>query len=218
MEGRSSSLRFRPKWVRVSAKGLLGPLPQPLFTQSSPVFGGAFAVLSASACTSEDHFREAQEVGPGLRVDVGNEIILSGRPKDNGPALLGRPWLVVLSGSREERTSSRFGVSGAVLLLERRPVPGTGGDTPSAHEVVRQIWVRQDRRQDKNDLKRISNYITHFGSVVGEQPWASAVAVRPVQQQHQTQVPFWPQLQETEFWPQTGQPQQWSTPRSPLVD
>ena len=38
-------------------------------------------------------------------------------------------------------------------------------------------------------------------------PWASAVAVRPVQQQHQTQVPFWPQLQGTEFWPQTGQPQ-----------
>ena len=30
-------------------------------------------------------------------------------------------------------------------------------------------------------------------------PWASAVAVRPVQQQHQTQVPFWPQLQGTEF-------------------
>ena len=26
-------------------------------------------------------------------------------------------------------------------------------------------------------------------------PWASAVAVRPVQQQHQTKVPFWPQLQ-----------------------
>ena len=47
-------------------------------------------------------------------------------------------------------------------------------------------------------------------------PWASAVAVRPVQQRHQTQVPFWPQLQGTEFWPQTGQPQQWSTPRSPL--
>ena len=48
-------------------------------------------------------------------------------------------------------------------------------------------------------------------------PWASAVAVRPVQQQqHQTQVPLWPQLQGTEFWPQTGQPQQWSTPRSPL--
>ena len=47
-------------------------------------------------------------------------------------------------------------------------------------------------------------------------PWASAVAVRPVQQQHQTQVPFWPQLQGTKFWPQTGQPQQWSTPRSPL--
>ena len=42
-------------------------------------------------------------------------------------------------------------------------------------------------------------------------PWASAVAVRPVQQQHQTQVPFWPQLQGTDFWPQ-----QWSTPRSPL--
>ena len=35
-------------------------------------------------------------------------------------------------------------------------------------------------------------------------PWASTVAVRPAQQQHQTQVPFWPQ------------PQQWSTPRSPL--
>ena len=47
-------------------------------------------------------------------------------------------------------------------------------------------------------------------------PWASAVAVRPVQQQHQTQVPFGPQLQGTEFWPQTGQPQQWSTPRSPF--
>ena len=48
-------------------------------------------------------------------------------------------------------------------------------------------------------------------------PWASAVFVRPVQQQqHQTQVPFWPQLQGTEFWPQTGQPQQRSTPRSPL--
>ena len=47
-------------------------------------------------------------------------------------------------------------------------------------------------------------------------PWASAVAVRPVQQQHLTQMPFWPQLQGTEFWPQTGQPQQWSTPRSPL--
>ena len=47
-------------------------------------------------------------------------------------------------------------------------------------------------------------------------PWASAVAVRPVQHQHQTQMPFWPQLQGTEFWPQTGQPQQWSTPRSPL--
>ena len=47
-------------------------------------------------------------------------------------------------------------------------------------------------------------------------PWASAVAVRPVQQQHQTQVPFWSQRQGTEFWPQTGQPQQWSTPRSPL--
>ena len=46
-------------------------------------------------------------------------------------------------------------------------------------------------------------------------PWASAVAVRPVQQ-HQTQVPFWSQLQGTEFWPHTGQPQQWSTPRSPL--
>ena len=47
--------------------------------------------------------------------------------------------------------------------------------------------------------------------------WASAVAVRLVQQQqHQTQVPFWPQLQVTDFWPQTGQPQQWSTPRSPL--
>ena len=30
-------------------------------------------------------------------------------------------------------------------------------------------------------------------------PWASAVAVRLVQQ-HQTQVPFWPQLQGTEFW------------------
>ena len=40
--------------------------------------------------------------------------------------------------------------------------------------------------------------------------------MRPVQQQHQTQVPFWSQIQETEFWPQTGQPQQWSTPRSPL--
>ena len=37
--------------------------------------------------------------------------------------------------------------------------------------------------------------------------WASAVAVRPVQQQHKTQVPFWPQLQGTEFWPQTGQSQ-----------
>ena len=47
-------------------------------------------------------------------------------------------------------------------------------------------------------------------------PWASAVAVRPVQQQHQMQVPFWPQLQGTEFWPQTGQSQQWPTPRSPL--
>ena len=46
--------------------------------------------------------------------------------------------------------------------------------------------------------------------------WTSAVAVRPVQQQHQTQMPFWPHLQGTEFWPQTGQPQQWSTPRSPL--
>ena len=46
-------------------------------------------------------------------------------------------------------------------------------------------------------------------------PWASAVAVRLVQQ-HQTQVPFWSQHQGTEFWPQTGQPQQWSTPRSPL--
>ena len=60
------------------------------------------------------------------------------------------------------------------------------------------------------------NCATFFGSVDGERPWASAVAVRPVQQQHQTQVPFWPQLHETEFWPQTGQPQQWSTPRSPL--
>ena len=29
-------------------------------------------------------------------------------------------------------------------------------------------------------------------------PWASAVAVRPVQQQHQTQVPFWSQLQGTQ--------------------
>ena len=47
-------------------------------------------------------------------------------------------------------------------------------------------------------------------------PWASAVAVRLVQQQHQTQVPFWPQRQGTDFWPQSGQPQQWSTPRSPL--
>ena len=47
-------------------------------------------------------------------------------------------------------------------------------------------------------------------------PWASAVAVRPVQQQHQTQVPFGSEIQGTEFWPQTGQPQQWSTPRSPL--
>ena len=46
-------------------------------------------------------------------------------------------------------------------------------------------------------------------------PWASAVVVRLVQQ-HQTQVPLWPQLQGTRFWPQTGQPQQWSTPRSPL--
>ena len=27
-------------------------------------------------------------------------------------------------------------------------------------------------------------------------PWASAVAVRPVQQQHQTQVPFWKQYSE----------------------
>ena len=44
---------------------------------------------------------------------------------------------------------------------------------------------------------------------------ASAVAARLVQQ-HQTQVPFWPQHQETEFWPQTGQLQQCSTPRSPL--
>ena len=35
-------------------------------------------------------------------------------------------------------------------------------------------------------------------------PWAWAVAVRPVQQQHQTQVPFWSQFQGTEFWPQTG--------------
>ena len=33
-------------------------------------------------------------------------------------------------------------------------------------------------------------------------PWASAVAVRPVQQQYQTQLPFWPQLQVTDFWPQ----------------
>ena len=34
-------------------------------------------------------------------------------------------------------------------------------------------------------------------------PWASAVSVRPVQQQqqHQTQVPFWPQLQLTETGP-----------------
>ena len=40
--------------------------------------------------------------------------------------------------------------------------------------------------------------------------------MRPVQQQHQTQVPFWPQLQGTDFWPQTRQPQQWPTPRSPL--
>ena len=47
-------------------------------------------------------------------------------------------------------------------------------------------------------------------------PWASAVAVRSVQQRDQTQVPLWPQLQGTEFWPQTGQPQQLSTPRSPL--
>ena len=46
-------------------------------------------------------------------------------------------------------------------------------------------------------------------------PWASAVAARPVQQQHQAQVPFWPQLQGTEFWPQTDQPQHWSTSRSP---
>ena len=43
-----------------------------------------------------------------------------------------------------------------------------------------------------------------------------SVNERPVQQQHQMQVPFWPQLQGTEFRPQTGQPQQWSTPRSPL--
>ena len=34
-------------------------------------------------------------------------------------------------------------------------------------------------------------------------PWASAVAVRPVQQQHQTQVPFLSQLQGTEFWSTT---------------
>ena len=47
-------------------------------------------------------------------------------------------------------------------------------------------------------------------------PWASAVAVRHVQQQHHTQMPFCPHLQGTEFWPQTGQPQPWSTPRSPL--
>ena len=51
---------------------------------------------------------------------------------------------------------------------------------------------------------------TFLGSVDGERP------VRPVQQQHQTQVPFWSQRQGTDFWPQTGQPQQWSTPRSPL--
>ena len=38
-------------------------------------------------------------------------------------------------------------------------------------------------------------------------PWASAVALRLVQQQHQTEVPFWSQFQVTEFWPQTGQPQ-----------
>ena len=48
-------------------------------------------------------------------------------------------------------------------------------------------------------------------------PWAFAVAVRPVQQQqHPMQVPFSSQLQGTEFWPQTGQSQQWPTPRSPL--
>ena len=42
-------------------------------------------------------------------------------------------------------------------------------------------------------------------------PWASAVAVRPVQQQHQTQVPLCSQLQGTEFWPETGQQQKVNT-------
>ena len=57
---------------------------------------------------------------------------------------------------------------------------------------------------------------TSLDPLLVNDPWASAVAARPVQQQHQTQVPCWSQLQVTEFWPQTGQPQQWSTPRSPL--
>ena len=46
-----------------------------------------------------------------------------------------------------------------------------------------------------------------LGPLSVNNPLASAVAVRPVQQQHQTQVPFWSQLQWTEFWPQTGQSQ-----------
>ena len=46
-------------------------------------------------------------------------------------------------------------------------------------------------------------------------PWASAVAVRPAHNNIRRKCHFGHSFR-TEFWPQTGQPQQWSTPRSPL--
>ena len=53
----------------VSAKGSLGTF-EPLFEHLSNVVGGSFPVLLAPAFTTEDEFREAQEVGPGPDVTV----------------------------------------------------------------------------------------------------------------------------------------------------
>ena len=51
-----------------------------------------------------------------------------------------------------------------------------------------------------------------LGPLLWNDTWASAIALGPVQQQPQMQVPFWSQPQVTELWPQACQSQLWPTP------
>ena len=52
----------------------------------------------------------------------------------------------------------------------------------------------------------------------GNDPWVSAVALRPAQHQQQLEIPFWPQQEQgSEIWPHSScQSQTWQTPRWPL--